>query len=307
MPEMGRPGTKRPLTQLEAALAKQLRKSAWPVITSYGLFHELRALFASGRRLRQRKVLPDMAELSHRRRSLVRADVLTPDPDYGHRAYRIVANGDCPAEEICCLVDRYCYVAHLSAMARYGLTDRRPTALHLRAPERQLARRLLADAVVNDYGEDVLAVLEEDQILRPHTLAHPVVVRERPLALFRTQHPGASLPIRGTYARISTIGQTFSDMLEEPEACGGMTHVLEVWREHAGLYLEDIVPAIDSAPHAITKVRAGYILDELLGLSDQRVQAWTRHTQRGSSRRLDPERGFAPTYSEKWMLSINVS
>lgn len=306
MAETTRPGTRRPLTQLEEALVERLRETGWPLITPYGLFHELRALYTSGRRLRQRKHLPDTADLSHRRRNLVRADALTPDPDYGYRAYRIVANGDRPAEEICCLVDRYCYVAHLSAMARYGLTDRRPEALHLRAPERQLARRLLADAMIQDYGEDVLADLEEDQKIQPHTLAHPVKVRDRPLALFRTRHPGASLPIRGTYARIATIGQTFADMLEEPGACGGMAHVLEVWQEHADLYLEDIIPAVERAPHAIIKVRAGYILDELLGLRDQRIQAWIRYAQRGSSRRLDPDRPFAPTYSEKWMLSLNV-
>lgn len=306
MAETIRTNTRRPLTQLEKALAETLRKHGWPLITPYGLFHELRALYMSGRRLRLRKPIPDVSDLAQRRRNLVRASVLTPDPDYGHRAYRIVANSDRAAEEICCLVDRYCYVAHLSAMARYGLTDRRPEALHIRAPTRQLERQLLADAVIQDYGEKALGELEEYQIHRPHTIAHPETVRDRPLALTRTRHPGASLPIRGTYARIATIGQTFADMLEEPGACGGMAHVLEIWREHAALYLEDIIPAVEDTPHAIAKIRAGYILDELLGVRDERVQHWTRHAQRGSSRRLDPEHPFAPTHSEKWMLSINV-
>jgi len=197
-------------------------------------------------------------------------------------------------------------VAHLSAMARYGLTDRRPRALHLRAPNRRLAHRFLADAMTEDYGESVLADLDEDQILRPQAIAHPKMVRQRPLAIFRTSYPGNSLPIRGTYAQIATIGQTFADMLEEPKACGGMAHVLEVWRAHAELYLEDIIAAVERAPRAIAKVRAGYILGEYLGLSDQRVEAWTRYVQRGSSRRLDPGRPFAPTYSDKWMLSLNV-
>lgn len=300
-------GIRRPLTKLETALADRLRESGWPLITPYGLFLELRALYTSGRRLRQRKHLPDSAELAQRRRSLARAGILAADPDYGHRAHRIVTNSDCSAEEICCLVDRYCYIAHLSAMARYGLTDRRPSALHLRASERRLASRLLAEAMIGDYGEDALQGLDEDQILRPHTIAHPATVRGRSLALFRTKHLGESLTIRGTHARIATIGQTFSDMLEAPGVCGGMAHVIEVWREHAALYLEDVIPAVERAPHAIVRIRAGYILDELMEINDQRVQAWTRHAQRGSSRRLDPERPFAPTYSEKWMLSTNVN
>lgn len=298
--------TSRSLTQLEAALAARLHEAGWPLVTPYGLFHELRSLYISGLRLRQRKFLPDTDDLRYRRRNLVRADILMLDPDYGHRAYRILANSDRPAEEICCLVDRFCYVAHLSAMARYGLTDRRPKALHLRTPERGLARKLLSEAMIEDYGESNLKELEEHQILRPQAIAHPDTVRNRPLAIFRTAHPGHSLPIRGTHARIATIGQTFVDMLEEPEACGGMAHVLEVWRAHAELYFEDIIAAIESTPSAIIKVRAGYILNEYLGLTDQRVEAWIRYAQRGGSRRLDPGRPFVPTHSEKWMLSLNV-
>jgi predicted transcriptional regulator of viral defense system len=191
-------------------------------------------------------------------------------------------------------------------MARYGLTDRRPKALHLRTPERQLARSLLAKTMIEDYGETNLPELEGNQIVRPQAIAHPETVRNRPLALFRTGHPGQSLPIRGTHARIATIGQTFADMLEEPEACGGMAHVLEIWRAHAELYFEDIIAAIERAPSAIIKVRAGYILNECLGLTDQRVEAWIHYAQRGGSRRLDPGRPFVPTHSEKWMLSLNV-
>lgn len=306
MADTARPGTRRPLTQLETALAERLHERGWPLVTPYGLFHELRALYTSGRRLRQRKYLPDTGDLGLRRRNLVRAGVLAADPDYGYRAYRILANSDRPAEEICCLVDRFCYVAHLSAMARYGLTDRRPTALHLRTPHRRIVRPLLNEAMERDYGPEILAELERDQVVRLPAISHPTNVRGRPLAVFYTMHPGESTAIRGTCARIATIGQTFADMLEAPEACGGMPHVLEVWHEHAEIYLDDIIPAVDRAPRAITRVRAGHILEERLGLRDPRIQNWTRYAQRGGSRVLDPERPFVPDHSEKWMISLNV-
>ena len=106
--------------------------------------------------------------------------------------------------------------------------------------------------------------------------------------------------------RVSTIGQTFLDMLQKPDLCGGMTHVLEVWEEYAATYLNQIVPTIDATPGALIKSRAGYIFQEYLGLEHPDIEKWETFSQRGGSRKLDPSKEFAPTYSEKWMISINV-
>ena len=57
---------------------------------------------------------------------------------------------------------------------------------------------------------------------------------------------------------------------------------------------------------AIDKVRLGFLLTEVCHLSDPRIEGWTRHAQRGGSRKLDPQAEYDPRYSEKWMLSINV-
>lgn len=298
---------KRRLTRLEMALASRLERAGWPVVTPYRLFLELRVLHLSGRKLHLRKPVPDHEDLRRRRRNLMEAAVLAPDPDYRRRAYRVLANGDGAAEEIACLADRFCHVSHLSAMARYGLTDRRPEALHLSTPHERVMPELLRQAMIRDYGEEVLEALDDRQIVPLRGVRHPEVVRGRPLVVFSTVEPGPAIDIRGTHARIATIGQTFADMLEEPRACGGMAHVLEVWRDHAAVYFDDIVTAVQYRSRAITKVRAGYILEERLGLADGRVRDWVRFAQRGSSRVLDPHAPFADTYSKKWMLSINVN
>lgn len=54
-----------------------------------------------------------------------------------------------------------------------------------------------------------------------------------------------------------------------------------VWKEHAKTYLDDIVPTITEAPKSIHKVRAGYILNEVLRIDSPEIQSWQRFSGRG--------------------------
>lgn len=99
--------------------------------------------------------------------------------------------------------------------------------------------------------------------------------------------------------RVSPIGVTFRDSLTNPAWCGGMETVIKIWREHAARHLDSIVTAITASKEKIVKVRAGYLLEEVLGMRDARIDEWVEAAQRGSSRKLDPSRPFASTFSEK--------
>lgn len=294
----------RRLTRASAALAERLASTERPIVTPYELFLEIWHLYASGTKLYLRSKIPNLNDYNRIRRNLSRRKIISPDPDYHHRAYRILSNGDLPADDICCLVDPFCYISHLSAMQRYGLTNRRPRALHLCRPDRQAAKKLARERMLSAY-EDELPKSSDDYISLV-IVSHPSNVRGRQISVFDTKNYSKSVQIRGAHARIATIGQTFLETLQNPRLCGGMPHVLNVWKEHAGKYLEEIISAVDECDTKIVRVRAGYILDELLGKNHPSIDRWLAVAQRGSSRLLNPEKPYVPNYSEKWMISLNV-
>jgi predicted transcriptional regulator of viral defense system len=106
--------------------------------------------------------------------------------------------------------------------------------------------------------------------------------------------------------RVASVGQTFLDMLREPQYCGGISHVLEVFEEQAEQYLAVILKTLEREGNSIDKVRAGYVLHERLGLSHPTIESWKAFAQRGSSRVLVAGEPYSNIYSEAWCLSLNL-
>jgi hypothetical protein len=82
---------------------------------------------------------------------------------------------------------------------------------------------------------------------------------------------------------------------------------MRVFKEHATAYKRLIFDELDQHGASIDKVRAGFILEEVCHIRDQRIDAWVRFASRGGSRKLDPSVDYEPTFSERWMLSINAT
>jgi predicted transcriptional regulator of viral defense system len=106
--------------------------------------------------------------------------------------------------------------------------------------------------------------------------------------------------------RVATLGRVFLDMLREPRLCGGIQHVVDIYRQEASRHLKLIVDEVDRHGQPIDKVRAGFVLAEVCRLQSPVIDGWDRFAQRGGSRKLDAESEYAPIYSERWQLSINV-
>jgi len=290
------------LTRAGHRLAELLEENGKPVLTQFDLFQIVRKMYRDhgGRKLYLRNNAPAKDDYIRIVADLKKTAVVAADRDYGKRVIRVLAVSDLPAEDIVCLVDPTCYVSHLSAMQRWGLTDRRPDALALTRPDRRTATQRIQNYMRKALGEDQTTPLP----LR--IMGHPERVRRRAVQVHESKAAGAFLKNRGSEFRLSTIGQTFLDMLQRPDLCGGMSHILDVWEEQAENHLDDIVSTVNSCESSIVKSRAGYILEERLGLRHSTIESWKKFCQRGSSRKLDPTEAYAPTFSETWMISLNV-
>lgn len=217
--------------------------------------------------------------------------------------FRLAEVSDGSAEDIICLADPFSYVSHLSAMERYGLTNRSPEKLIVTRPSPTLWTHLRNEKELADYGKS-----REEMEYRPSLLklGLPDTIRARPIQKVETSKIRKSIQIRNSFTRITSIGDVFLEMLDRPELCGGMGHVLEVWDTHASNYLEEIIKAFDADQEKLLKVRAGYLLDQRLNIKDSRINHWLNYAQRGGSQKLDSSKPYSSHISEKWMLSLNV-
>lgn len=289
-------------TRAGSHLANLLEENGKPVLTQFSFFRIIWKMYAEspGKKLYLRHETPSQDDYTSLRLKLKKTGMIGADRDYGARVIRVLTVSDLPAENIVCLVDPTCYVSHLSAMQRWGLTDRSPDALVLTRPDRKTAAAQLQTYMTDALDED------EYNPFPLKVIKHPDLIRRRTIHIYESKIVGNSLKNRSDDVRLSTIGQTFLDMLQKPDLCGGMSHILDVWEEHAETYLDEIVATIDKSTSGLVKSRAGYILEERLGLHHPGVGPWKALGQRGGSRKLDPAKEFAPTFSETWMISLNV-
>ncbi|MDE0330796.1 MAG: hypothetical protein OXL41_02925, partial [Nitrospinae bacterium] len=219
-------------TRATSYLAGLLEKSDKPVLTQFDFLQIVRQMYRESpdKKLYLRHVSPSREDYFRLRSSLKNQGVIGHDRDYGARVIRVLAISDLPAEGIVCLVDPTCYISHLSAMQRWGLTDRRPDALMLTRPDRKTTAARLRAYMAQALGEG------ETNLFPLKIVGHPPVVRRRAVRIHESKTAGAFLKTRGDGVSLSTIGQTFLDMLQRPDLCGGMSHVLDVWEEHAKTY-----------------------------------------------------------------------
>ena len=204
---------------------------------------------------------------------------------------------------VLCAVDPFGYVSHLSAMEYHGLTDRLSKTIYFTTPPPSEWRSLAAARMRKDLSEDfdgyVAAGLPS---LRRLVLKR---LDRRSIEYHHRRTAGGYRLAEHGQVRVGTIGRTWLDMLQDPDRCGGLQHVIDVFRERSREHLQLILAELERHGTEIDRARAGYLLEEHAGIHDPALDAWQQRVQRGGSRKLYAHADYAPHYSERWCLSLN--
>lgn len=292
---------------LTRALTLSIGNLKQPVITSYQAGVIFFDLCLSGKYEGQQINLPENAPdaktFKDKLAELLETGVLSRFQQFD-KVFGIIGKNINSGEEIACTIDPFTFISHLSAMSYHGLTDRMPKTIFLSSPSQKEWRQFALKKMEKDLGSRLEQY--DQKGMPPLSRIRFEKIQKKAVEIYSSIHLGAFKSVRERMLRVATIGRTFLDMMRRPDLCGGIYHVIDVYKEHAATYLKLIVDEFDQHGRDIDKVRAGYILETLCGLSDPGIMKWEKFAARGGSRKLDPTEEYSPAYSEKWCLSINV-
>lgn len=302
------------LLSLDDALSQKLLKEhSSPIVSLYALGVAITQLYQTkeyaGSKIKNiRSRFPPRDKIQECRSKLMERGIIDPKNDFPSDCYRLVSSPFEESIDLACGLDPFCYVSHLSAMEYHGITDRFSKTIFLTTLPPTPWRLRAKEKMQKDLGEDIFKeyISSGHPTLTRHQLS---VVNKSPVITTTTKYvnQGSYVSPPDRPIRISSIGKTFVDMLRKPDLCGGINHVIDVFKDNARTYLPLIINEVEQNAEPIEKVRAGYILEEQCGiLNNTKIQNWVQFAQRGGSRVLDPNTPFWSTFSEKWCLSINV-
>lgn len=291
---------------IPTALSDKLSALNQPVVSEYDLTVQIHQLYFDGKYQGQplfiKKNCPETREINKAINTLKKTGILEPFKKI-RAVYKIFGKNIDSEEEVVCAINPFVYISHSSAMEYHGLTDNIPRVLIYSSPGPKIWKKLAKTKMENDFKG-----VELDGVPRLTSISIQQFGKKK-IIKHSSKHvnPGAYINIRNSALRVSSIGRTFLDMIRKPDLCDGIYNVIQAYEDFAGQYLDLIVDEVDRNGNKIEKARAGYILEERCGITNNvQIANWKKGVQRGGSRKLDPNNGYMPKYSESWSLSINI-
>lgn len=286
------------------AILEQLSAENRRILSDWRAFLLLRhATFSTPSDARRWSTLPEwISDLYPLLRQMEARGDITPLSKLNH-IYQVTVpyarSGVVQEDEILMEVNPYAAISHLSALVFHGLTDALPQELTVIVPASRTGGLIPPGTTPTDWeGIPLVQGRRPDNILkwRMHWIR---IAPDRYFGLREYQPQG--YPVR-----VTTPERTLIDGLQDPELCGGFENVLRAWvQARDTLDLDTLIEVIDQYNVGVLRQRVGFVLDQI-GLSHPSVEAWRTKAKRGGSSKLLGIAPYAPTYSERWNLSINA-
>lgn len=201
--------------------------------------------------------------------------------------------------EVLMEVHPYACLGYLSALFYHGMTEEMPKGMTTVAPADGKGGVLPPGTNADDWEG-----LSLPKGRRPaDVLGMPVRWRSaKPERYFGFElYRGQGFPLR-----VTTRERTLVDGLRDPGLSGGLENVLRAWAASTDLLDADsVVYQVERLGEGALRQRVGFVIEKL-GLWHPALEGWSESTERGGSRKLLASAPYAPTYDERWDLSINA-
>jgi len=214
-----------------------------------------------------------------------------------------INNKDKPsAQQVVCSINPCSYISYISAMEWHGITDRIPSEVHITIPTSRYLKEFCSLKIRKDFP-----LVKNKNFLMPQLMSSISSYDGKKIITHKkTNFKNKNEQFSSGGIRVTSIGETFLDMLKSPEYCGGFNHVVSVFEGFSEKYLPIIVKEFSKNGNSMDKARAGYILEDICGLNHKGIDSWADSVQRGGSRKLISSEPYSNVFSERWCISINI-
>lgn len=219
-----------------------------------------------------------------------------------NKKYFTVGNKNPDDLDVVCSLYDVGYISYLSAMRYYNFTTKAPRKIDYVVPTRPEWKKIQSELFLR--SDESHEELDYEIFVTPYP-SNRLKVKSKFLNVHSRSYAYHHND-NGRIARVINEGDLFLEMTRYPDLCGGLEHVVEIYREKAILFLDEIVESTESFGSAIDKSRIGFLIDSYLGVKDSRIVNWrTDSLSRGGSRKMVSSNPYSEVYSEDWCISLN--
>ena len=193
----------------------------------------------------------------------------------------------------------YAVISHRLAMTRHGLTNWVPNELYYTDYHTSVSSKIPLGTTPDDWAD-----IKSPPGQLPAWVGNTAVHWTRAEARYDFGHEIGWCEGIAVYQ--TDRERTLLDGLRTPNKCGGILEVLEAWQNSSEqIKLERMIEYVEKFDSAVMRQRVGLLL-ETFELTHPQLADWQGRLQRGGSLKLVSGEPYAPTYSNRWNLSINL-